>query len=64
MAELPTRKFIPKSVKKLEKNYFLKHVLTDRESAIKFAEIERKLKRSVVVYEVGPEQAWGVFVKK
>ena len=66
MAELATRKFNPKSIKKLEKNYHLKHVLTTEEGAIKIEKIERGMKRQTLIHEVKSTEteAWGVFVKK
>jgi hypothetical protein len=67
MAELPTRKFNPKSIKRAEKNYHLKHVLTTKESADKLVYIEHGLKRLAFVHEVSSSEvpmAFGVFVKK
>jgi|WetSurMetagenome_2_1015567.scaffolds.fasta_scaffold859231_2 hypothetical protein len=67
MAELPTRKFNPKSIKRSERNYVLKHVCIDKKDTEKFAEIEHGLKRHTIISEVSSSEilmAFGVFVRK
>ena len=67
MAELPTRKFNPKSIKRSERNYVLKHVCLDKKDAERFVEIEHKLKRHALVHDVCSSDvpfAFGVFIRK
>jgi hypothetical protein len=67
MAELPTRKFNPKSIQRAEREYKLKHVCIDKKDAERFVEIEHKLKRHAVIsdaYSPSVPFAFGIFVRK